>query len=181
MDRRVKYTQMVLNDSLIHFLEDKEISRITVKEICMDADINRSTYYVYYQDPYDQLAKLKASLLEDLTRHAKGLKTREPGDHQRQVLESILEYVECRKQMFRILLRQNGDHQLQHDILTILGEIAFPGEAQPQEDDRIRHYRMLYAANGCFGLFYHWLMNDDGLSHSELARIMAEITGSMMG
>ena len=42
-DRRVKYTQMVLNESLLEVLREKPLSRITVKEICDRADINRST------------------------------------------------------------------------------------------------------------------------------------------
>ena len=32
-DRRVKYTQMVLNESLLEVLREKPLSRITVKEI----------------------------------------------------------------------------------------------------------------------------------------------------
>ena len=33
-DRRVKYTKMVLRESLIKLLQKKPISRITVKELC---------------------------------------------------------------------------------------------------------------------------------------------------
>ena len=33
-DRRVKYTKMVLQESLIKLLQKKSISRITVKELC---------------------------------------------------------------------------------------------------------------------------------------------------
>lgn len=42
LDRRKKYTQMVLKDSLMKHLKEKQISTITVKEICELADINRS-------------------------------------------------------------------------------------------------------------------------------------------
>ncbi|HAW71465.1 MAG TPA: TetR/AcrR family transcriptional regulator, partial [Firmicutes bacterium] len=36
-DRRVKYTKMVLRESLIKKLRDKPIARITIKELCEDA------------------------------------------------------------------------------------------------------------------------------------------------
>ena len=49
-DRRVKYTKMVLRNALIKLLETKPISRITIKEICEEADINRTTYYAHYTD-----------------------------------------------------------------------------------------------------------------------------------
>ena len=45
-DRRVKYTKMVLRESLIKLLQKKSISRITVKELCEMADINRATFFI---------------------------------------------------------------------------------------------------------------------------------------
>lgn len=45
MDRRKKYTRMVLKESLMELLKNKPISNITIKEICEEADINRSTFY----------------------------------------------------------------------------------------------------------------------------------------
>ena len=64
-NRRVKMTKAMLNESFLKYLEEKPISRITVKEICEDADVNRSTYYVYYSDPYDQLHKIEDALIQE--------------------------------------------------------------------------------------------------------------------
>ncbi len=64
-NRRVKITKLLLMDSFLHLLAEKPLPHITVKAICEDADLNRSTYYQYYADPYDQMAKLKASIIED--------------------------------------------------------------------------------------------------------------------
>ena len=58
MDRRIRYTKMFLKDSLLELLQKKPLSRITVTELCQMAEINRSTYYVYYKDPLDQLESL---------------------------------------------------------------------------------------------------------------------------
>ena len=54
-DRRVRYTKMVLKDSLLKLLSEKDISRITIKEICDGADVNRATFYAHYADQYDLL------------------------------------------------------------------------------------------------------------------------------
>ena len=55
--RRVKMTKMLLNESFLKFLAEKPLAHITIKEICEAADVNRSTYYAHYTDPYDQLKK----------------------------------------------------------------------------------------------------------------------------
>ena len=54
-DRRVKYTKMVLKESLIDLLSKKDISCITIKQICEEADINRATFYTHYSDQFDLL------------------------------------------------------------------------------------------------------------------------------
>ena len=40
-DRRTRYTQMVLKKSLIEWMEQKPLAKITIKELCERADINR--------------------------------------------------------------------------------------------------------------------------------------------
>jgi AcrR family transcriptional regulator len=59
LDRRVKYTKKVLKESLVEILEKKNIDKITIKEICEKADINRSTFYTHYYDQYDLLHQIE--------------------------------------------------------------------------------------------------------------------------
>ena len=59
MDRRIKYTKKVLKETLLNILEKKDISKISVTEICTEADINRGTFYRYYNDVYDLLKGIK--------------------------------------------------------------------------------------------------------------------------
>ena len=53
-DRRVKYSKMVIKDSFIQLLKEKPITKITIKEICALADINRATFYAHYTDTYPE-------------------------------------------------------------------------------------------------------------------------------
>lgn len=62
IDRRVQYTKRVLKESLAELLTEKTIEKITVKEICETADINRGTFYSHYSDQYD----LYNSMIEEL-------------------------------------------------------------------------------------------------------------------
>ena len=50
-DRSVEYTKMVIQNSFTRLLKEKPINKITVKEICELADINRSTFYKYHGYP----------------------------------------------------------------------------------------------------------------------------------
>lgn len=66
-DARVKYTLMVIRKSLLELLKEKPINKITVKELCDLAEINRATFYLHYQDCYSALAGIEEDLLNDFS------------------------------------------------------------------------------------------------------------------
>ncbi len=65
-NRRVHYTKAALRQSLISHLKKKPIDRITVKEICETADLNRGTFYAYYGSPAEMLGEIENSFYEDI-------------------------------------------------------------------------------------------------------------------
>ena len=64
LDRRTAYTRMVIKESLYKLLEKKHLSEITVKELCAQADINRTIFYRNYMDIYDLYEQLEEELTE---------------------------------------------------------------------------------------------------------------------
>ena len=54
-DRRVRYTKEALKQSLLDLMKEQPLEKITVKELCERADVNRSTFYVYYGSPQELL------------------------------------------------------------------------------------------------------------------------------
>ena len=66
LDRRTAYTRMVIKESLYKLLEKKHLSEITVKELCAQADINRTTFYRNYMDIYDLYEQLEEELIEQV-------------------------------------------------------------------------------------------------------------------
>lgn len=185
MDRRVRYTRKILNESLLRFLNEKPIMKITVTEICKDADVNRSTYYSHFADPYDQFNQLKSEMLTAATDFAKHMETRNLSgeQHRYKILKGLLQYVDSQRHAFKTLLSISGDHSLQHEILTILGQIIFQkselqvtNPAKAKSSPAHQNYMLLFASNGCFGMFYHWLMDESPADADQLARMMVEFT-----
>ena len=65
-NRRVQYTKSELKRSLLTLLRSKPISKITVKEICETADLNRGTFYAYYASPEMLLAEIEDEFYLDI-------------------------------------------------------------------------------------------------------------------
>ena len=63
-DARVRYTKEMIRKSFLELLKEKPAAKITVKELCEAADINRTTFYRNYLDIYDLYEKLEEELTE---------------------------------------------------------------------------------------------------------------------
>ncbi len=61
-DIRKRYTQDVIKHSYLTLMKDRSADKITVKEICRAANINRSTFYAHFHD----LSDLEESLENEL-------------------------------------------------------------------------------------------------------------------
>jgi AcrR family transcriptional regulator len=64
-DRRTEKTRKGIKAALVTYLAQKELSRITVREISETADINRATFYAHYLDVYDLYEKVEQEILMD--------------------------------------------------------------------------------------------------------------------
>ena len=50
-------TALLMDEALLLLLENKEFEYITIKEICQKAGVNRSTFYLHYQNTNELLAE----------------------------------------------------------------------------------------------------------------------------
>ena len=55
----------MIRESFLKLLAHKPVRRITVRELCESAGINRGTFYAHYLDVYDLLEQIENELLEE--------------------------------------------------------------------------------------------------------------------
>ena len=63
-DARARYTQRVLKESFLLLLREKPVNKITVKEVCELAELNRATFYAHYSDCFALMDKIEQELLD---------------------------------------------------------------------------------------------------------------------
>lgn len=171
-DRRVKYTKMVIKDSFVKFLKQKPISKISVKEICEDADINRATFYAHYLDQYDLLQQIENEIMVEINDNLKGYDFKENKLIPVEMIEKILEYIMENAELFDLLLNSNGDMKFQQEVIKLIGLqhfIPMFGSDSIEKEDAEFIYHFL--ATGAIGVIQMWLKG--GMKKS--AREMSEL------
>lgn len=63
-DARVRYTQRVIKEAFLSLLREKPVNKITVKEVCELAELNRATFYSHYSDCFALMESIEQELLE---------------------------------------------------------------------------------------------------------------------
>ena len=57
-------TAIRMDEALLSLLEKKDFEYITIKEICDVAGVNRSTFYLHYENTYDLLKETTQYILD---------------------------------------------------------------------------------------------------------------------
>ncbi|NLP16895.1 MAG: TetR/AcrR family transcriptional regulator [Clostridiales bacterium] len=174
-DRRVKYTKMVLKESFINLLEKKDISQITVKEICEDADINRATFYTHYTDVYDLLKKIENELLENVNVYLSQLYHKEVNETQ--LTEKIFTYIKENAKLCRLLLSERGDLSFQKKIMILVYDKIINDLTDNSNISREdAEYVYSFAITGCVGIVQKWLDEDMKKSPRFMAEMVLKLT-----
>lgn len=118
-DRRIRYTKRVIRESFVHLLSQKPIAKITVKDICEEADVNRSTFYAHYKDSYDLMQKIKQDVLQEIHSWMNELIPLADGSNASSAMKLVFEYVLANAQLCKVLLGEHGDEKLIEEIMMI--------------------------------------------------------------
>lgn len=114
-DARVRYTRRVIKESILRLLEERPVNRITVKEVCEAAQINRATFYAHFTDCFDVLNQMENDLLADFERSLSFASVVDVMD----MIERIYAMIDQNAEVCRVLIFQNKDSSLTAKMIAM--------------------------------------------------------------
>lgn len=164
-------TALRMDEALLVLLEKKDLEYITVKEICHQAGVNRSTFYLHYET----IADLVNEALEMINRRflsyfpqreeeiLGNIDRREREDLvlvTREYLLPYLRFIRDNKKVYRAAFRNPGSMQAhtrygelkQHILGPVLERFEIPAARRP--------YYMAYYVEGIIAIVKEWLHQD---------------------
>lgn len=152
MNRKERYTNAALKEALITLLEQKDIDKITVTQICQQAEINRATFYLRY-NTIDEFytAVVKEWAEEIMEEHRKQLRTHGQKEILREAIIQSLESIRANKTLVPVMLKINSSFVFEKTL-------AMMDEGMPANDG-LRFYYQFFM-EGVKGIMLYWLAND---------------------
>ena len=168
LDNRVRYTKMVLQQALLRILQNKHIDKITIKELCQEANVNRGTFYLHYSIPNDLLIEIEQQYIDENMAYFspyfnKGYETGQLAG----MFTSILK----NKELCRIIMGKNGNPRFVERIQQMIRESVVNGWCKefPNYSREDLDYVFDFIFTGSMRLILNWIEDDKGLSTNELA------------
>jgi AcrR family transcriptional regulator len=176
-------TALRMDEALIALLEKKDLEYITVKEICHQAGVNRSTFYLHYETIADlvneTLEMINQRFLSYFPQQEEAvldnLDSREREDLVLVTQEYLLPYlrfIRDNKKVYRAAFRNPGSMQahVRYGELKrhILGPVLERFEIPPAH----RPYYMAYYMEGIIAIVKEWLRQDCADEVEMIADIM---------
>ncbi|WAA10145.1 TetR/AcrR family transcriptional regulator [Fervidibacillus albus] len=167
LDRRKLYTRLVLKESLMNLLETKPISKITVKEICMLAEINRSTFYSHFANQYALLSKIEEDMIGDLYCYLEQFNSEEE-----KMTMKLLEYIETNQRAFQILLNENGESGFERRLKSITKQYMISHWLKGSFHQSESMYLSTFVVSGAIHVVKDWLKNGMDVPKDEMAKLI---------
>ena len=178
-NQRTRLSKILLKNALMDLLSEKgSVTKISVRELCERADLNRSTFYAHYSEPKELLEEVEAELLDATREHLQKIGAENDIGAHRYLL-SFLIYIKKNEKPFRTLLIDAGDPEfrskfMQQSIIQFIEnlDIAFPKEQE--------QYIYSYILNGSTGVIIQWMRSDYSIDENALVDLLFFINQSAL-
>ena len=180
--KRVRPAQQRLDEVFLVLLREKPVSHATVTEICRRARVNRSTYYVYFDNPLDQLDRLESRVIEGLTSQVDRLDLDAGFSRERlsAIVEATVSYIADHADVFRILLGEHGSMAFERRMLTAIGSRALSPRRHDDPESRAHLLQCIYSISGTFALIYYWLTVGSELDRDAIVQTIVRMNADVI-
>lgn len=178
-NQRTRLSKILLKNALMDLLSEKgSVTKISVRELCERADLNRSTFYAHYSEPKELLEEVEAELLDATREHLQKIGAENDIGAHRYLL-SFLMYIKENDKPFRTLLIDAGDPEfrskfMQQSIIQFVENlnISFPKDQE--------QYIYSYILNGSTGVIIQWMRSDYNIDENALVDLLFFINQSAL-
>lgn len=167
-------TKRFIRSALVTLLKEQKLEAITVQQIVDNALINRSTFYLHYQDKYDLYNSLVRELTEELYEVIdkttlynleKLIKQSYEPNEPLDITVQFLQHIEKNNDLYSILIT---DQAFQLQFATIISDAIYNGNGLP----RIITNHIAY---GSIGTILEWLTKDTPYSMNYIAKLLSRL------
>lgn len=159
-NQRVRLSKQLLRQSLLELLNEKSIHKISVREICEGAQVNRSTFYKYYGSQYDLFKEMEDEILNHVNDQLKTVPYEVTSNLP--MVTKLVAFIGDNAPLCRVLINHNVDPNFPDALINVPTlrrwvENHFPSAYTQTEMEYV--YGLV--VNGGYTIIKMWLNKDN--------------------
>ena len=178
-NQRIRLTKQLLQTALLKLLKQKPLHLISIRELCDEAGINRTTFYHHYGSQFDLLNEISAQFLDSISER---LSHADPENRESvsQKVTTVMEYFSEQKDLSKLLLNNTFDSSFGEKIFS-LPKITdlFNAALSECEDETEKKARITFAIHGSFRLLQEWINDDLCASPAKISELVLMLARSV--
>lgn len=172
-NRRVRMTKKLIKDAYLELLETNPSEKISVTDICRKADVNRSTFYMYYEDPIILRQDIENDLMEQIPVLSEMPSEITSDEQFVAILESFFIYIKDNDRMFRILILQSDKRAFNRRLIDAVLR-KYHVEAQ-SSNPMLAKYEYVFIVSGVIGLLGAWMEGNYPISARKFSEMVLKM------
>ncbi|MBS5660783.1 MAG: TetR/AcrR family transcriptional regulator C-terminal domain-containing protein [Clostridiales bacterium] len=178
-DRRVARTKKAIKNAFAELMSEKEISEITVKDIAETADVNRKTFYNYYNSVYDIVNEIENELVLAFDNVLSNIDFKQEMKNPYGIFEKLTGVINQDFDFYSRLMKMNHNANLMQKLYVALKDrmkASFLSQTdieEPQLDIVVN-----YMISGMLSVYQSWFNSDRAESIEELSKTVSIMTFS---
>ena len=178
MDARIRYTKMAIKDAFIQLLSVQPLNKITVTMLCEIAQINRATFYKYYDDAFDLMKQIEAELILDMREMTEQAEITSVDD----IFKMIVLKMKDKHDIYTVVCSENGDSQFVNQVFMLGYQLTLP-----TLDNRVsslssseKEWFFFFMVKGFAGIMERWMVNGMPESPEMVAGFMSRLSKTLL-
>jgi AcrR family transcriptional regulator len=177
-NQRVRISKQCLRESLIRLLSTENIHKISVREICAGAGINRTTFYKYYGSQYELLEDMENEAISLIDEYLSGIE--DVGKDGLLRLRGILTYIQDNIDLFRLHVNNTVDTDFLQRIINLpMIRQLLSGRSIAGYNESDAEYIFCFIIYGCISTVKSWINKDSRESPEEITALLMKAVDKM--
>ncbi|MGN0813763.1 MAG: TetR/AcrR family transcriptional regulator [Candidatus Coproplasma sp.] len=176
-NQRIVNTKNLIYSAFLSLLKKKDVRRISIRELCEKAGINRSTFYNHYGSQYDVLAEMEDVYLGEIAKAMEHADVRSKDSvHSRVAI--VLQFMLDNLELSSMLINNNVEETFAKRLFSLpkIEDMLYVALADIQ-DEKIRNATIAFAIYGSYKVLQDWLNNPARVSPAEATELILGLAG----
>lgn len=178
-DRRVMRTKKAIKNAFADLMSNKELTDITVKDIAEAADVNRKTFYNYYNGVYDVVNEIENELVSAFDKVLNDIDLKQEMKNPYGIFEKLTDIINLDFDFYSRLMRMNHNVGLIQKLCIVFKDrMKLSLSTQTDIAESQLDIVVDYMISGMLSVYQSWFNSDRTESIEELSKTVSIMTFS---